>query len=88
LNDYSELSGIEIYPNPASLSLVIRHWSLGKEATLEIFNTLGEQALSPLFWKGVGNEAVDVSSLPNGVYFLKIESGERTVNKKFAVVHD
>jgi hypothetical protein len=51
-------------------------------------NVLGQAVRSPLFWRGVGGEAVDVSYLPNGVYFLKIDLGEGTVNKKFVVVHD
>src|SRR5262249_22512113 len=93
VQDLSEGGGVEIYPNPANRSLVIgltpqpplqRRGGAG--ATIEVYNVLGESVFSPLLWRGVGGEA-DVSTLPDGVYFLKIVAGGQTVNKKFVVLH-
>src|SRR5207248_1498082 len=83
INDLNSKAEPELYPNPVSQTLVIKHGSLGKEATLTIFNVLGAPVFSPLLQRRTGSELIDVSSLSNGVYFLKIETGEQTVNKKF-----
>jgi len=104
--DETDSSGqINIYPNPASQSITISWQSpVGGNANITVVNVLGEKvygeesASRPPSSNGgllhsVRNESritIDVSSLTNGVYFLKIESGESRVlgmNKKFVVVH-
>jgi len=95
LNTHAFNTEVVVFPNPASQLLTI-NWpsSFKGDMNIEVLNVLGEKVFSTLLWpvpissgRGVGREAVDVSYLPNGVYFLKIDLEDRTVNKKFVVVH-
>jgi hypothetical protein len=70
-----EKMGISLYPNPVSSAVYVR--GLKDAAYLEVYNSLGQCKL-----KGSGR-SIDVSSLEPGVYFLKINSGERTGVYKF-----
>jgi len=87
VNELTSLADVMIFPNPASQSVTIS-WpsSIRGNIDITVVNVLGERPSSPLLWRGVRGEAVDVSYLPNGVYFLRIASEEGTVNKKFAVL--
>jgi len=82
-------SGINIYPNPASQSIVIRWQSAVRgNVDITIVNVFGEKASPPTTLQSRGERTiVDVSYLPNGVYFLKINFREQTINKKFVVLH-
>jgi len=83
VNELNHDEGVTIYPNPASQSLVIRQWSLEREAIVEIFNVLGEPVFSPLLWRGVGGEAIDVSAFPKGVYIVQLYNGDKVYRTKF-----
>jgi len=82
--------GVEVYPNPVSQSAVISLQSAFRgNIEITVVNVLGKNVYG---WQHQTLNSklqtiLDVSYLPNGVYFLKIDSGERTVNKKFVVLH-
>ncbi|MBW2938539.1 T9SS type A sorting domain-containing protein [Aureisphaera sp. CAU 1614] len=69
---------ILISPNPASKTLFITSENLQMEQ-LSVFNLSGQKVME---LKEVATE-IDVSSLQNGIYFLKITSEEGTAIKKF-----
>jgi len=88
-----ELTGngdIIIYPNPASQSVVIS-WpsAVGGNKDISIINVLGEKVYGEQ--QQIANSKLQLvlnfSSLTNGIYFLKIESGEAMIIKKFVVIH-
>ena len=66
-----------LYPNPASNEIHIQKPSDIVILKNTIFNNLGQKIME--------NESTDfsISELSNGVYFLKIETLEGTINKKF-----
>ena len=82
---------VTIYPNPASQSVTIS-WpsSIGGNINVTVVNVLGEKVhlQQPQTSNFKPQTVFDVSSLPNGVYFLKIDWEDRSVNKKFVVAHD
>jgi len=67
-NNYTEES-IGIYPNPACGYLKISNNST-EVGTLELINSLGYHVLSLNI---VGNEQIDISNFPNGVYLVKFQ---------------
>jgi Carbohydrate binding domain/Secretion system C-terminal sorting domain len=74
-----------IYPNPVNNSLsILYRVNDTKIVTLKIFDTLGIERLSlddknhREVKKGVREQKIDVSNLPNGTYFLKV--GEQTIS--------
>lgn len=74
---------ISVYPNPASNTLHIKVQSAMKDAVVEITDVTGSKLITTEV--STANEAIDVSSLPSGIYLLtyKTESGT-SVNVKFS----
>jgi len=76
----------EIYPNPASDELQISCWLDASNLKMQIMNTSGSVIKSidaghqP---KGMYLTQLNISDLPNGIYFLEMQSGGEKVMKKF-----
>jgi hypothetical protein len=76
-NVSDNISGIEIYPNPASDKLHIseKNYSVN---SVEVFDVNGKNI------KSIANDSsIDVSNLPNGIYFIRIKTDKGDFNKKF-----
>jgi hypothetical protein len=71
-----------VYPNPASglLQLELSH-PLSVLSRIEIFNSLGQSFPVRL----AGNNVVDVSSLDNGIYFIRISDSVSSSSYRFVV---
>jgi gluconolactonase len=70
---------IKIYPNPVQNEL---HLSLsGKTGMLEVFDISGKTVLQKEIRKN--NTSIDVSGLHNGIYFIKILSGDQMFTGEF-----
>jgi len=81
---------IHIYPNPASQSITINWPSAFRDnIVITVVNVLGEEVYREAHKaQNSGLQIVlDVSSFTDGVYSLQIGFGDRTLNKKFVVVH-
>ncbi len=84
LNDLTEGTKWQLYPNPVSDFININLASSpGKEnATISIINALGEIVITE---KQVAQHgSFNIHHLANGVYFVKVESGEGRFIKKFS----
>jgi hypothetical protein len=77
-NDFFNLK-INLYPNPAHKSLTIA--GLNEKAIIEIYNASGTKILEKEF-NGETQLKIDFSV---GIYFAKINSGEKSIVKKFLV---
>ena len=75
----SELSQIEIYPNPVIDILLIS--GLSGPAFVRIYNIHG-QLLLTAHTEGNRGE-IDLSNLPGGIYMIMFEMGKETVIRKF-----
>jgi len=77
-------SEIKIYPNPAHDMLTVYGLRLGVRTSIEIYDVLGEKvySVSPLLRRGVGGEAIDISSLTKSVYFISIMEGDKIYRAK------
>lgn len=65
---------IELFPNPASHMLTIT--SSGQIASAVISNPLGQTVYSLQFAVGSRQASIDVSGLPGGVYFVRVNGSE------------
>jgi hypothetical protein len=74
-NSFS-LSEFSIYPNPTKDFLSIN--SNQNPVNIAIYNVLGKKILS-----ASTSNKIDVKSLPNGVYVIRIKDGLQEVRKKF-----
>ena len=72
---------VTLYPNPASNRLTVVVGSLGRGATLEVFNVLGQRVKTTAV---VQEEAiVDVSSLKAGMYSVRLTTKDGSVTRSF-----
>jgi len=71
---------IKISPNPTNGKVLISLKNANEKYTLEILNTFGQIIINKKITNNV--EAVDLSSQPVGIYFVKLQSSNNTVVKK------
>lgn len=71
---------LEVYPNPASTSITILCEALkGKRVQVCLYNMLGQEIMSQECHFVQQKSSIDVSSLPRGVYLLKVGEWVRRV---------
>jgi hypothetical protein len=72
------INSISIYPNPARNHLMVTGRQLtGGKTKIEFYNVLEEKMLSSLLsFEECQDEALDVSGLAPGIYFVKVKQGE------------
>jgi len=74
---------IQIYPNPTRGVVSLQSSVVGKEiAVVEIIDLYGKSILKWKTEQGTGNTAYDISNLPSGVYFIRIDFEDQTIVKK------
>ena len=90
LVDYSlginavENPAVRIFPQPANEHLTIQ--SQNRIGTCELFNIVGEKILS-LRSEGRNEITINVSSLPAGIYILRVHSASGSTVMKLSIVH-
>ena len=73
--------GISIYPNPSSTNFIVS--GIEGVASLRVVNSVGVEVMNIQI---VGDkQAVDISSLPSGLYFVKVRSSSGIVVKPVVV---
>jgi hypothetical protein len=70
-----------IYPNPASSEIRISGDGLSGIKTVRIFNQLGQEMIQQSF----DDQAIDVSVLPAGIYFLELSGPGILLNSKLLI---
>ncbi len=72
---------VSIYPNPVKNDLILTLSEVNL-TSLTILNIIGKEVMK---LDAMSGKSFDVSSLPNGIYFLNIKKGEISFNKKFVI---
>ena len=78
-------SKLKVYPNPANQSLFVE--SSVSINHLKLIDVLGKQLLVSVIRRDDQVWKVDVSSLPEGMYYLKLESDVGTLTKGIVIQH-
>ncbi|MFQ3268917.1 MAG: hypothetical protein ACI9B2_000719, partial [Flavobacteriales bacterium] len=80
-----DVASFSLYPNPVSSSLTVRMSQLTSVASLTITDVLGQELHSiKIDTRKVSEEyKMDLSSIPNGIYFVVIESDAKQIVKRF-----
>jgi hypothetical protein len=72
-----------IYPNPFNSEVVIEAESnFSKESTIEVYNVLGKKLFTVNEKLKSGKTNLNLSSLENGVYFIRLTNGNLSTTKK------
>nr|MBS0037002.1 T9SS type A sorting domain-containing protein [Saprospiraceae bacterium] len=80
-----EITEVVVFPNPSGSSFNIKVSNLDSpdsEGKISVLNLWGEKVFSSTIAIGQTTSEVDLSGLPDGVYFLIIDSGSRVLNRK------
>lgn len=80
----SVLSGLTLYPNPATGLINIGNKTIvpGTPVEISVFDPLGSKVLSITRVAGIAM-AVDVRSLQQGIYFISVQAGEKYFHAGF-----
>ena len=74
------ISGLKVYPSPASTELFVTSNSL-TEKQVELYNLLGKKALV----SKVTISPINISNLPKGIYIAKITEEGKTATRKIII---
>lgn len=80
--NYSAFTDLSVFPNPTSESFTVQATKLVSETTISLYDIQGKLLISKKILPQNGTLTVDVSSLENGVYFVKVSSEGKSVVKK------
>ena len=92
-SDLAGVSGVEVvsalehtnlYPNPASNEIMVSHSALVSRVV--VYNELGKLAIDQLV-KNTQQIHLDVSNLPNGMYFLQVYSESGVFVKRMVITN-
>lgn len=78
---------LNVYPNPASDNVTITYNAISNFTSISIFDLTGKEVLSKQIntVKGLSQEKLNVVDLTQGVYFLRIASGQNISTQKLIV---
>ena len=87
----NEYLGLNVFPNPV-MNTAIVNYTLTKSASvsIEVINILGEKVTTILLGtKSASNQEypINLESLSNGIYFVKLNAGETNRIIKITVSH-
>jgi subtilisin family serine protease len=76
----NQIKNFTIFPNPATSHITVYGDMLHSgNATIEIFNTLGQQVYANVF---VNGSQIDISNLQAGIYVVKFTDNQTSISKK------
>jgi hypothetical protein len=80
-----DVASFNLYPNPVSSVLTVRMSQLSSVASLAITDVLGQEIHNiEIDTRNVSEEyKMDLSSIPNGMYFVVVESDAKQIVKRF-----
>lgn len=84
----TQLSGLDLYPNPVDNHAVIRlNSSAAGDCKISVYNALGSvvNERNAVLVEGKNKIELNTESLSAGIYFASVKMGSGTVTKKFVV---
>jgi hypothetical protein len=72
---------LKIYPNPANKSIAVSIPDDMKSYEINLLNMLGQTLLK------TKSNVIEVSNIPNGIYFVNVQSDKTILNKKVIINH-
>lgn len=80
ISDSNKETGVSIFPNPSPGIFTV---TIPSHVILEVLNTIGKK-----IWSGslsAGSNAIDLSDLPKGIYFVSVSNGEYNSFEKLVI---
>jgi len=90
INDPAQSLGFQVYPNPMTNSSTLNfNLETGSDIKISLFNNLGMEVLKVTdSYMNAGNHKLNLnlSDFENGIYFIRIQAGEKIVTEKVTLV--
>jgi hypothetical protein len=87
-NNNLEQIGLSLFPNPSSEIAVIQSYSpVVSDLKIELFDVSGKLILEDILKKGSTMCYLNLATVYEGVYFVKIADSKNTISKKMIVSH-
>ncbi|MBK6399661.1 MAG: T9SS type A sorting domain-containing protein [Bacteroidetes bacterium] len=83
LVDLTDENSFILYPNPASTKCIVQSSRIKVGDAIRIFAVMGKEILN----LNNAEQEINVSKFQNGIYFVKILSGNVTANQKHVIQH-
>ena len=83
VHENAAFKGLNVFPNPSAGMFFVSVPNTVSAATAEIYNALGKRIFTSALTEG--KAGVNISSQPDGIYYLKIRSAEGTITRKIVV---
>jgi hypothetical protein len=84
---FKKIHHVKMYPNPASTFLHYEVRLNEKEnGSLTIFDYLGHEVLKKPIYNGFNQLVIDIGSLPNGIYFIHLETNSTFQNNEKFII--
>ncbi len=80
-----ENSNITIYPNPSQEFIAIQTEIIEKDLNIDLINELGQVVKSSKILQGSTLSIVDISTVYNGIYFIKIYNENSSITKSIII---
>lgn len=87
INELGSSSDINLVPNPASETVFIefKNGFSNEKMDISVYNLIVAEVLKSQTVADKGKASLNVSTLPSGIYFIKIKSSENEITKKLIV---
>ena len=79
VSEATNISGFEVFPNPASANLFVHVSEAFSGADLSVIDMMGQQVHTGV----LGSGGIEISGLPNGVYTLLLSKDGAQLSKRF-----
>ncbi|MFH1322054.1 MAG: T9SS type A sorting domain-containing protein [Bacteroidota bacterium] len=87
ITDNNEMPELKLYPNPTTGRIYIELALLkGEEVKIEVFNSIGELIEVVNYKERAVRYEVDLSSLPGGLYYVKVNARDILVTNKISII--
>jgi hypothetical protein len=80
------VNNLNVYPNPADDQVTVEYTSAGNDATLSIFNLVGQEVIIRNLNSMDNTLTIDVSDLSEGIYFYAVREGNQVIETKKLVI--
>ncbi|MEI6489490.1 MAG: T9SS type A sorting domain-containing protein [Bacteroidota bacterium] len=80
VNENSPNDEVSVFPNPANNKLTVKLSDAIQHFQIDIEDTLGQTLLQSY------SKIIDISSIPNGIYFVHVKTEKQDTNKKVIII--
>lgn len=78
---------VSIFPNPATSSLTVSSELLLYNTEISVFNSAGQLIRKLPFMQRSDSQFIPLGQLPNGAYFIRLNSDAHSISKHFVIVN-